>query len=166
MSDTTARLGLPLLRAGQAQKEMSHNEALALIDLLMQPQIVAIGVNAPPTAPLAGQCWIVGTSPTGVWTGRAGQLAGWTEGGWRFVTPGEGMAFWLSEQAGFVRYSGGGWTTGRIVGTRLVLDGKPVVGARGAAIAVPAGGSVIDVEARAALATILAMLRGHGLIET
>ncbi len=35
--ETTARLGLPLLATGQAQKETTHNEALALIDLAPHP---------------------------------------------------------------------------------------------------------------------------------
>lgn len=34
--ETTARLGLPLLAPGQAQKELFHNEALALVDAATQ----------------------------------------------------------------------------------------------------------------------------------
>lgn len=47
------------------------------------------------------------------------------------------------------------------------VDGEKVVSNRGAAIADPAGGSVVDVEARNAIAQILGRLRaatGHGLI--
>ena len=46
-------------------------------------------------------------------------------------------------------------------------SGVQVVGARGAAVADPAGGAVIDVQCRAQLAALLATLRaatGHGLI--
>jgi hypothetical protein len=38
------------------------------------------------------------------------------------------------------------------------------VGPQAAAIASPAGGSIVDVEARAALGALLATLREHGLI--
>ena len=61
----SARLGLPFLAAGQAQKEVTHNEALALIDAGLSPAAETIGVTAPPSAPALGQCWIVGGAPSG-----------------------------------------------------------------------------------------------------
>ena len=81
MVETSARLALPLLVPGQAQKEMFHNEALATIDLALQASVAAVGTEAPPAAPSPGQCWIVGPRPTGDWAGQAGALAGWTAGG-------------------------------------------------------------------------------------
>ena len=75
--ETSVRTGLPLLQPGQAQKEMVHNEALALIDLLLQPSVVTVGLNVPPAAPARGACWIVGAAPTGDWGGAcagAGRL--------------------------------------------------------------------------------------------
>ena len=49
-------------------------------------------------------------------------------------------------------------------GSALNIGGQQVVGARGAAIAAPAGGTAVDVEGRAAISAILAALRSHGLI--
>ncbi len=94
MAETTDRLALPLLAAGQAQKEIFHNEALTFVDLLLQGAVEDHDVDDPPASPAAGQCWTVGASPSGDWTGRAGQVAGWTTGGWRFVLPRAGMTFW------------------------------------------------------------------------
>ena len=82
--DTTARLALPLLVSGQAHKEETHNEALALIDLALCCAVEASGVDVPPEMPLPGQCWIVGSAPRGAWSGQAGALAGWTGAGWQF----------------------------------------------------------------------------------
>lgn len=166
MSDTTSRLKLPTIRAGQAQKELSHNEALALIDLLVHPAVAGFAVNAPPATVAAGDTWVVGTAPTGAWAGRANQLAGWTEGGWRFVMPIEGMMVWLLQSTVTARFSGGSWVAGDVAANRLVIAGNGVVGARQAAIAAPSGGSLIDAQARATLASILAALRSHGLIST
>ena len=167
MSDeTSVRLGLPLLQTGQAQKELSHNEALILLDFAVQPMVEAVGVNTPPSAPSAGACWVVGTAPSGAWTGHRDALAGWTEGGWRFLAAREGMAAWSRADGAIACFSGGGWTVGRLSGTRLVLAGDAVVGARRPAIATPSGGGVVDAEARAAIAAILAALREHGLIAT
>jgi hypothetical protein len=82
-SSTSPRMALPLLVSGQAQKELTHNEALLLIDMALMPLVESAGLNAPPSAPQIGQCWIIGSSPTGAWSGAANHLAAWTAGGWR-----------------------------------------------------------------------------------
>lgn len=164
MADTSARLNLPLLAPGQAQKELYHNEALALIDLAVQASVVAVGLDAPPAGPSLGQCWIVGPAPTADWTGRSGSLAGWTGGGWRFVAAVEGMAAWDVSSGQVVRHVGGGWVTGTVAAARLVVAGVQVVGPQRPAIAAPAAGATIDAQARDTLAAILAALRSHGLI--
>lgn len=162
--DRSARLDLPLLQPGQAQKELYHNEALSLLDLAVQAAVVAVGINAPPASPAPGDCWIVGGSPVGAWSGAARALAGWTSGGWRFVRATEGMAVWSSADGARAVYSGGSWSVGTIRGQRLVIDGLTVVAAQRAAIADPLAGGTIDAEARAAIGAILTALRGHGLI--
>ena len=143
MTDS-ARLALPLLEAGQAQKEWWHNEALAMLDIAVQPVVEGIA-DAPPPSPAEGACWIVGAAPTAAWSGRAGAIAGWTAGGWRFVAPREGFAAWSAAHGTLVRRRGGAW----------VLD-------RSAPIAAPAGGSVVDAEARGAVAAILQVLAARG----
>lgn len=163
--ETSARLALPLLKTGQAQKELSHNEALALLDIAVQAGVEAVEVNLPPVDPSPGASWIVGPAPTGVWAGRAGALAGWTPGGWRFVSPSEGMRVWDAGSGAFAVFTAGAWTIGQLRG-RVFVDGVQVVGPRAAAIADPTGGETIDTEARAALAGLLAALRDHGLLET
>ncbi len=145
--DRSPRLALPYLSAGQAQKETIHNEALALLDLLVQPVVQAAGLNAPPVAPAVGQCWIIGTAPTGDWSGQARALAGWTANGWRFAAPTEAMGAWSLADHGYCRFLAGAWVTP-------------------AATAGPAGGSVIDAEGRSVIFSILSVLRSHGLIAT
>lgn len=164
--DMTPRLGLPTIRPGQAQKESSHNEALSQVDLLMHANAVSLGSNTPPASPISGQAWVVGPTPAGDWIGRANQLAGWTDGGWRFAAPMPGMIVWIAEAADFARYSDDVWVLGELRGAKVVIAGNDVVGARRAAITMSAGGSIIDLEARETLAEILAALRGHGLIAT
>lgn len=162
--DTTSRLALPLLQPGQAQKETTHNEALTLLDLAVQASVLAVGTNVPPAAPVTGSAWIVGTAPTGGWAGQARTIAGWTSGGWRFVVPREGMMAWSIADGQFARFGGGTWTLGVMAGTRVSIGGNDVVGARRAAISDPIGGTVVDIQARAAIGAILGALRGHGLI--
>ena len=162
--EDSARLGLPLLAAGQAQKEVWHNEALALLDLVVQATVEEIDRNVPPSAPEPGQCWIVGSAPSGAWSGHAGAIAGWTAGGWRFVAPRKGLSARLLSSGQAAICDGSGWGLGEVRAARVLVDGVQVLGARGAAITVPTAGSTIDAELRACVETILIMLRKHGLI--
>lgn len=167
MTDTrTDRLALPLIQSGQAQKEMFHNEALAALDLIVHPSVEAIDANTPPTAPESGQSWIVGTAPSGAWTGRAHQLAGWTGSGWRFVAPTPGMTVWMIGDGLTARFTAGAWVAGEMTCAHVIVGGDRVVGARQASVATPVGGAVVDAESRAALTGILSALRAHGLIAT
>jgi hypothetical protein len=162
--DATARLALPLLYAAQAQKEDDHNEALAQLDLATQAVVQDVGIDEPPAAPALGACWIVGSAPTGAWSGRAGALAGWTAGGWRFVAAFTGMAVWDLASNTLARRGASQWERGSARVASVSVGGLQVVGARRPAIAAPAGGTTVDSEARAALGAVLAALRTHGLI--
>lgn len=163
MAEVTSRHALPLLQPGQAQKEMWHNEAVALADALLHP--LAEGETAtPPAEPEPGRCWLVGAGAGGAWAGRSGALACWTRGGWRFCAPVEGMAVWRRDIGCEARFHAGGWVAGRIDGAMLAIDGVAVVRAQQPAIAAPAGGTTVDSEGRAAINAILNTLRTHGLI--
>jgi hypothetical protein len=61
-------------------------------------------------------------------------------------------------------FRGGAWTSGSLRATEILVGGTKVVGNQGAAVGDPAGGSVIDTQSRIAIAQILTVLRGHGLI--
>ncbi len=163
--DPTPRLTLPMLVPGQAQKELYHNEALALIDLAVQAAVLSVGTSAPPASPVPGDCWLIGAAPTGAWAAWPNHLAGWTAGGWRFVAPREGMTAWSIADGAQARFSSGSWTIGEQRCARLVIGGVQVVGARQPAITPAIGGATIDVEARAVLAAIVSAMAVHGLIE-
>lgn len=160
----TSRLALPLLQPGQAQKEMFHNAALALLDLSVQAAAVAAAVDTPPADPGIGECWIVGAAPTGLWAGHAREIAGWTDAGWLFVRPCEGMQLWLGAAQGVARFADGEWRLGELQG-KLFVEGIQVVGPRSEAIAEPVGGTTVDAQARIAIVSVLEALRAHGLIE-
>ena len=160
----THRLGLPLLHAGQAQKEIWHNEALALLDLLVQPVVLSVGATEPPAAPGIGDCHVVGDGGQGAWAGRDHAIAGWTAAGWRFVPPIEGMRFLIAETMAPLTFTGGAWRAGVLAASALTVNGLQVVGERGDAVAAPNGGTTIDSEARTAISSIISALVAHGLI--
>lgn len=90
MSQISPRLNLPLLAPSQAQKHVTHNEALARLDLLVQLTVQDFDAVTPPAEPLEGQIFALGTGATGAWTGEDGQLAGFLGGGWVFIAPQDG----------------------------------------------------------------------------
>ncbi|MEB8388258.1 DUF2793 domain-containing protein [Rhodobacteraceae bacterium KMM 6894] len=109
MSDTSPRLGLPYIQPSQAQKHVTHNEALQRLDALVQLSVVALGVETPPGSPDAGDLYGIGADPVGVWAGQGGMLAYWDGAAWLHTAPQTGWQAWdTAANARFV-YHGGGW---------------------------------------------------------
>ena len=51
MTDTTPNLAWPVIAAAQAQKHVTHNEALHRLDTLVHLAVLDRGLAAPPGAP-------------------------------------------------------------------------------------------------------------------
>lgn len=162
----TPRLALPFLSAGQAQKEFTHNEALQTLDVVAAAAVEEGPLDTPPSSPVLGACYIVGSAPTDAWAGSPQALAAYTSGGWRLIAAIEGMSVYIKAAAVWAKYRSGAWEIGMLRGSSVVIGGEQVVGARAAAIPSATGGATVDAEARSAVDQILAALRQHGLIET
>lgn len=165
MTDATSRFALPYIVPGQAQKEVWHNEALALIDASLHAAVEGAPLAAPPVAPTAGQCWIIADAATGDWAGRDANLACYTEAGWRFVAPQAGMTAWDKATGLWRHWTGTTWSGGEWPVAALRIGGAQVVGPRQPSILSPSGGTTIDAEARVAVDAIIAALISHGLID-
>lgn len=162
--DLTARFAMPLLVAGQLQKEWFHNEALLTVDALLCPTVEGPPAAQPPSSPVEGQCFIVAAGATGGWTGHDGALAVWTEGGWRFVAAREGLRALDRASGEMLLHRNGSWEAGILRAQEVRIDGQAVVRERQSAPAAPSGGTVVDAECRAALGAVMAALQAHGLI--
>ena len=81
---TTPDLGIPELAQSQANPDITHNEALVLIQALLNGAL-SIGDTAPPGSPAEGDIYVLGASPTGAWAGRGNCIAIYWGGAWRFV---------------------------------------------------------------------------------
>ncbi len=132
------------MHAGQAQKEAFVDEAHSLIDALLHCAVES-ETPTPPLAPVDGQSWLVGASPTGVWAGQTGKLACRQGGNWLFVAPRIGMRLFNRATGQEVRYSGTNW----------LVPVKP---------ALPTGGAVIDSQSRVAIAAIIDVLIAAGFL--
>lgn len=164
--ETTPRWALPLLLAGQAQKELFHNEALVRIDALLHGGAESADQTVPPADPTVGQCWIVAAEPIGAWSGQAGNIACWSEGGWRFIGPRKGLTLAIADRGHELCHDGDQWRDASLRPDGLYLNESKVIGPRGGAIAGPFGGATVDVEARNTINAMLAALREHGLIHS
>lgn len=142
-TSATPRLALPLLFAGQAQKEFYVNQAHALIDALLHAAIEG-EADDPPVAPAEGECWLAGSAPTAAWDGHPGELACYEAGVWIFVTPRDGIRL-LNRSSGQLMLFRGTWSAP-------------------AAPAAPAGGTTIDSEARTAITDLIAALSAAGVL--
>ena len=162
--DNTPRFALPFLAPGQAQKEFFHNEALQRIDFLLCPVVEEPPRQAPPASPAIGNAYVVGVGASGAWVGHDGKIAGFGEGGWRFIAAVDGASVIDRSSGEILLRRGGSWEAGIVRGQEVRLGGQKVLGARQAAIASPAGGTTIDIEGRTAIAAMLAAMRSHGLI--
>ena len=140
----TSSFALPLLFAGQAQKEFFVNQALVLIDSLMGRSVVATQ-ESPPGSPAEGESYRIGSNPVGEWAGYDDNLASWVGGTWQFVPPFDGLQVFDRAASHFLIYRGA-WV-------------------EAPATADPQGGSVIDIEARAAIAELSQALRDLGLLQ-
>ncbi len=149
--EETPRLGLPLLVAGQGQKDVTHNEALLLVDALVGACAESRSVAVPPAAD-AGKAWLVPPGAVGAWAGREGMLAFSTDGGWRFAALAEGQGCWVSDEGVTVRRTADGLVVERALG--------PAVSAP----ALPTGGAVVDEQARLMLEALVATLIQTGIL--
>jgi hypothetical protein len=93
-------------------------------------------------------------------------VAGWTQGGWRFVAAFEGMRVSIRSSGQTAIFASNGWMVGVLDVTSVRVGGVGVLGGHRPAIANAVGGGVQDVEARATLGLVLSALRAHGLIAT
>ena len=108
MSDTP-NLNLPYMLAAQAQKHVTHNEALRMLDTVVQMSVLDRHLATPPGSPANGDCYIVAASPTGAWAGQAAKIAAFQDGAWAFYAPKEGWLTWIADENVVAVFDGSGW---------------------------------------------------------
>lgn len=108
MSDTP-RLGLPLLAAGQAQKHVTHNDALMRLDALVHLVVASRTQSDPPASPTETAAYIVPAGGSGVFVGHQDDLAIFEDGAWSFLAPRAGWQAWVSDEAEHHVWTGTQW---------------------------------------------------------
>lgn len=105
---TTTHTGITLVDQSQAQKEVTVNQGFTRIDALLNSGAKSRTTNTPPGSPASGDLYIVGSSPTGAWSGQAAKLAYYDQI-WRFIAPNEGMSLWVNDEDLIYSYNGTAW---------------------------------------------------------
>jgi len=140
---TTETFALPLLFAGQAQKEFYINQALLLIDTLLQG-CVDDSLTTPPASASDGETYRIETGATGHWQGRDGTIAISVGQSWHYVAPKDGMRIYDR-------------TANQLLFFQSIWHMASVP-------AEPQGGTTIDAEARATLAQVVEAMRDVGIL--
>lgn len=118
---TSPDLGIPYIAQSQGSPEVTHNEALNLLQALLNGAVDR-GTNTPPGSPTIGDIYIIGASPTDAWAGRANCVTIWDGTAWDFI-PGEtsagtpitmgarqeGMRVWVRDENVFYVWNGSAW---------------------------------------------------------
>lgn len=110
ISNTSPALGLPYILPSQAQKHVTHNEALQLLDVLVQLRVLSQNMTTPPGVPAEGDRYIIASGATGAWAGHDSEIAYYDTGGtWQFITPQNGWQARILDEDALVVYSGTDW---------------------------------------------------------
>lgn len=110
MSDTSAILALPYLQPSQAQKHVTHNEAIQQLDVLVQLVVEGFGADIPPAVPQDGAVYALGVGASGGWAGQDGNIAAWLDNTWQFITPHTGWRAWGRGDATLRIWDGSDWS--------------------------------------------------------
>jgi hypothetical protein len=127
MADETSPVcHFPYIQPSQAQKHVTHNEALAMLDVLVQLSVHDRDLAAPPGAPAEGSRYIVAAAATGDWSGQTGKIAYWRDGAWEFIAPATGWIAWVVDETVAVYWTGSAWAP--LNGTITALQNLSLLG--------------------------------------
>lgn len=117
MSQTSPILSLPYIQPAQAQKHVTHNEALRILDAVTQLCVIDTTLTTPPAQPATGDRYIVADAATGAWAGQEQSVAVWVDSTWQFFAPSVGWRADIAESGAEVRFDGSAWqdTGGAVV---------------------------------------------------
>lgn len=107
--ENTPNLHLPHIMPSQAQKHVTHNEALDALDAVVQLAVIDRNLTAPPGDPAEGDRHIVGDSATDAWAGHDGKVAAFQDGLWAFYQPRDGWLAWVIDEARLCYWTGSAW---------------------------------------------------------
>ena len=126
----TPNLSLPYIMAAQAQKHVTHNEALQALDAVVQLSVKDRDLTAPPANPTEGDRYIIGASATGNWAGKDSQIAAWLDNAWMFHDQLIGWLCWVADEDKLLAWDGTAWNEVSSGGGAGGISLSPATGAK------------------------------------
>ena len=150
MANST-NLTMPFIEAAQAQKHVTHNAALQLLDTVVMLSVLDRDLAAPPVSPADGDRYLVAASATGAWSGRDGKIAAWQDGAWTFHTAKEGWFAWIADEDILAVYNGASWVGGAtqnasLLGVNTTADATNKLAVASSAVLFNHAGSGVQVK--------------------
>ncbi|MCB1384856.1 MAG: DUF2793 domain-containing protein [Nitratireductor sp.] len=107
--DQSENLSLPYIAPQQAQKHVTHNEAIRMLDAVVQLSVASDTQTAPPATPDPGERHIIAAGATGAWAGHDLEIAAYQDGAWAYYPPQAGWLAWVEDIAGLQLWDGSQW---------------------------------------------------------
>ena len=108
MANST-HLELPLLAAAQAQKHVTHNDALLRLDAIVQLGIKDRHLTSPPGSPSDGDRYIPASGATGAWEDWDLNIAWYVDGVWTKLLPRGGWIVYVEDENLVLIHDGSNW---------------------------------------------------------
>lgn len=106
---TTTRLKMPLITEAQAQKHITHNEALYMLDVFVNGVLKSVTTATPPATPTEGDAYFLPAGTTDIWAPYVGFIAHYVNGQWYFYETPSNIVLYIEDQASDMRYDGAEW---------------------------------------------------------
>lgn len=156
MPEQSANLALPYIAAAQAQKHVTHNEAVRRLDAFVQLVLESASETAPPPVPDEGARWFVPAGASGAFAAKEGMLAAYEAGAFDFLPVRAGFLAFIRDEGRLALFDGGAWVSPLASGahragieTRVLEEDLALSGASvDTGIAIPDRAIVLGVSTR------------------
>lgn len=116
----TVNLKLPYILPSQAQKHVTHNEALRMLDAIVQLSVLSRTITQPPPNPTEGSRYLVPEQGEELWSGQDNNLAAYIDGEWFFFAPQAGWQAYIIEEQLQQLFDGHKWLTPEINSVKMI----------------------------------------------
>ena len=110
MSETSRHLNLPYIQPSQAQKHLTHNEAINALDVMVHMSAISRSHTHPPENPNEGDRFLISEAGEG-WGASPQSFAVFQDTTWRYFHPKAGWCCYVEDEAALFIFNGHQWTT-------------------------------------------------------